>query len=315
MIVTAELLKGLDSTKFIPVVRDVSGADKLPTFLGSRLYIDLSKEKDNDNQRLVLLKEIHKVRDPKPLLGKNPFAKSTDENFDYDYKDTSLPDLKVDSTVLFSERFAAAFPGIRGTAHFENEKDIKMRMCELLKAPLHYKNSSPIWWWRGGNLSIHRFIHLDKRLFLMNSDELNIRKIIAVNAGSYYQQFVYVEIDKMEPTGLYPKSYGQIESSIKTFGYSCEEYGLYKGKTKITRAEYDDNSALIDGELTKLGENSELRVRYITPYNFLIAPNSSPINNNSFDEKLEELLNGVLQNRTSIDVLKDKVIKLPKREI
>lgn len=116
----------------------------------------------------------------------------------------------------------------------------------------------------------------------------------------------------MEPTGLYQNIEDRIAYWIEQHGYCSEEYGLYKGETKVTRAEYDDNAALIDGELVKLGGDVELRVRYLTSYNFVIAAHGSPINNNSFDRKLEELLNAMLRDGESIDVLSREVLKLPK---
>lgn len=141
-----------------------------------------------------------------------------------------------------------------------------------------------------------------------------INKIAAVNEGSYYRKFVYVETEKMEPTGLYSYVENQIAYGVKQNGYCLEEYGLYKDKTKVTRAEYEDKAAaIIDGKLVELGGDVELRVRYITPYNFVIAAHDSPINNNDFDEKLTELLNAMLIDGVPIDVLSREVRKLPKK--
>jgi hypothetical protein len=64
----------------------------------------------------------------------------------------------------------------------------------------------------------------------------------------------------------------------------------------------------------ELGSDVELRVRYTTPYNFVLAANGSPINNNSFDRRLRDILNAILLNGASIDVLSEEVLKLPKRE-
>lgn len=77
MIVTAEMMSDIDTSKFIPVVRNVVTARKLPTFMGSRLYIDLSDPNDNDSNRIKLLREL--LGEPevqKPALGKSPFLKS-----------------------------------------------------------------------------------------------------------------------------------------------------------------------------------------------------------------------------------------------
>ena len=75
MIVTAELIQNLGTNKFIPVIRQASGEEKTPTFLGTRVYIDFRNESQFDAEFEKLLHELH--REPiikKPPLGKSPFA-------------------------------------------------------------------------------------------------------------------------------------------------------------------------------------------------------------------------------------------------
>ena len=75
MIVTAELIQNLGTNKFIPVIRQASGEEKTPTFLGTRVFIDFTAESQFDAEFEKLLHELH--REPiikKPPLGKSPFA-------------------------------------------------------------------------------------------------------------------------------------------------------------------------------------------------------------------------------------------------
>lgn len=188
-----------------------------------------------------------------------------------------------------------------------------MRLGKLLEQPLDFRDGSPIWWWRDGNLYIHSFKSIGNGLYLMGCEELQIKKIAAVNKGEYYQKFVYVESERMEPTGLYPVTQEQISAWTEQHGYYWEEYGLYRGETMVTRAEYDDNAAVINDALVELGGDVELRVRYITPYNFLIAAQESPINNGGFDRRLKDLLNTMLSDDEAIDVLSQEILKLPKK--
>lgn len=317
MIATAEILTGQDMAKFIPVVRNVTGNNKLPLFLGSRLYIDLSDKHDSPEQRVALLKEIHKVRGSKPPIGNNPFSLSTEVHqattTDRSYGEEKPSLNGTNSPVFFADRFSSAFPGIRGIEWFNVPGNIEMRLVKLLEQPLNFKDGSPIWWWRDGNLYIHSFKSFGNDLYLMGCKEFKIKKIAAVNKGEYYQKFVYVETERMEPTGLYPGSEEQISSCVEQFGYCWEEYGLYKGEPMVTRAEYDDNAAVINNALVELGADVELRVRYITPYNFLIAAHESPINNSEFDRRLEDLLNAMLGEGESIDALSQEILKLPKK--
>ena len=76
MIVTAQLVQDLGTNKFIPVIRQASGREKTPTFLGIRVYIDLTNDSQFEAEFDKLLHELH--QEPvveKPPLGKNPFAK------------------------------------------------------------------------------------------------------------------------------------------------------------------------------------------------------------------------------------------------
>lgn len=104
------------------------------------------------------------------------------------------------NSLEFSARFSQSFPGVRGIKWFESEAEIERRLSILLAEPLDYP---AIWWWRDGNSQIDSFKHQGGKNFLMDVYELDIRRIAAVHNPSYYRQFVYVELNPMEPTGLY----------------------------------------------------------------------------------------------------------------
>src|SRR5262249_15216924 len=77
MIVTSELVNNLGTNKFIPVIRQVTGQNKVPRFLGNRLYVDFSEETIFAEQFDLLLRELHKAPTlKKPPLGQNPFVAS-----------------------------------------------------------------------------------------------------------------------------------------------------------------------------------------------------------------------------------------------
>jgi|GEM_PF-677305 len=81
MIVTAEIVRDLGTNKFIPLIRDSAGPDRVPTFLGPRFFIDLSSSRvDRDAQMETLLRELlNSPKETRPPLGKSPF---TDERGD-----------------------------------------------------------------------------------------------------------------------------------------------------------------------------------------------------------------------------------------
>ena len=96
MIVNAQLVQDLGTDKFIPVIRQASGEEKTPTFLGTRVYIDFTNDNQFDEEFAKLLHELHRVPVvQKPPLGKNPFAQlpSGREAPPSEGLDTQLPDI------------------------------------------------------------------------------------------------------------------------------------------------------------------------------------------------------------------------------
>jgi hypothetical protein len=219
------------------------------------------------------------------------------------------------STVFFSRRFTKAFPGVRGIRRF-SQPTANERLLKLLEQPLSIptKNGSidPIWFWGRGDLYINNFDVFPGGIALMDVYELDIEEVAAVNSGSYYQQFVYVKARPSEPTGVH-SDYSYVEDMERDFGEATEECGLYQGHY-ITRAEYDDGAAVIDSKLVDVSDSVELRVRHLTPTNFIIAAQNAPIAERTFDGTREQLLNDVLKGKKTLEELVEAVLALPKRQ-
>ncbi len=232
-------------------------------------------------------------------------------------KAEELPSLRgLHSTVVFAERFAQAFPGGRGIAWYDDPETIKVRLERLLQPPLVYRDGTPIWWWRDGNFQINKFTYVGNSVYLMNIDELKIRRIAAVNPGPYNRNFVYVEVDAMPPTGLYEQTasrIAEVERGEGSFSYFWEEYGIVDDGHLITRAQHDDGAVEMDGRLHDVRGRNELRSRYVTPYNFVIAAHDSPINNSSFDAQLVDILDSMLRGNDRLEELMRAVLELPLR--
>jgi TIR domain len=318
-IVTAQILADhKNRRKFVPIVRDVTDDEKMPTFFGGAYYLDLSEGNDSEDLRLELVKQLYDVAPSRPALGSSPFLpQSVPEKPEQGVKkEPERPSLRGrDREVVFSERFAQAFPGVRGVAWFDDSETIAQHLGILLQEPLSFKEGRLAGWWRGPqNLHIERFEHIEASHFLMDHEELNIRRIAAVNQGAYYRKFVYAETAADQPTGLYPADPDVIASRVADFGYADEEYGLVDDKLPVSRAEYDDGAAIIDGRPVDIRGRVALRARYISPYNFLIAPYMSPINNKDFDYALRSYLNRLLQGEDVFEEMCAAILRLPKRE-
>lgn len=74
MIVTADLMRNIDSNKVIPVIRQ-RGTHNVPTFLKTKLFLDFSRDDDFEFSFDELIRTLHHSRlYPKPPVGNNPFA-------------------------------------------------------------------------------------------------------------------------------------------------------------------------------------------------------------------------------------------------
>lgn len=216
----------------------------------------------------------------------------------------NLPIATEQSTVLFSNRMAKAFPGLRDLTWFNNPSKAIKRLEILLREPLSYRNGSkefevdPIWWFRGDSaLDIEKFKIIGSNKVVMNINQLKIKRIAAYHSNIYYRNFIYVEAYGEKQTGLYNFTKDNINVNIESFGYSWEEYGLIKHfnfwKKPIRREDYDDGATVIGGKVVN-AENAELRVRYLSDYNFIIAAKGSPYNSTKFEMDSKIYLDGIL---------------------
>lgn len=303
-ILTAELFSNQDTARFIPCIRGVTSAVKTPVCLSGRTYIEFSNDSTFEQSFKSLLHELFGVPErAKPKLGKNPFQTAEEEG---------LPSIGgQDSTVFFSNRFSDAFPGVRGIERFTNPVVAVERLRLFFTDPFFFRDSQPIWWWRTGDMHIDRFEVLAPDTVLLDHQELVIDELVAVNAGSYYQSFIYLKTKPSNPSGL--NDHASIDDQVAHWGYAREEFAVFRGRP-VTRAEYDDGSAVIDGQVVDLNREATIRVKYLTPYNLIIAPHGSPINNNRFDRIRVEILNQVLAGSATVEELTAAVLQLPKRE-
>ncbi|WP_417673905.1 hypothetical protein [Roseibium sp.] len=217
------------------------------------------------------------------------------------------------STVVFARRFNDAFPGVRGISWFEDDDTIRQRFARLLAQPLEFEDGTPICWSRGpSNLHISNYTEAGDCL-LINGEEMKIVRVAAVNPATYKYNFVYVEVDPLPPIGLYEwtsERIAEVAAGEGLFAYYWEEYGLVDGVHLVTRAEADDGSAMIDGELQSLRGRLETRSRYVTKYNFVIAAGGAPIMNSSYDYTLEGHLNAMLKGEDRLPIIAEESLRL-----
>jgi hypothetical protein len=75
LVITGELVLNIDTQKFLPIIRANATAQKVPTYLGARKYIDFCTDADYPKKLEELLREIHgQPSVVKPPLGASPFS-------------------------------------------------------------------------------------------------------------------------------------------------------------------------------------------------------------------------------------------------
>jgi len=216
-----------------------------------------------------------------------------------------------DSVRFFMDRFASAFPGVRGVKWFDDPQDCIRRVGTILAKPLEFPYA-PIWWWRGySNLDISSFRHLVGRKIIVDDLELIIDKVAAINLQHPSRVFVYLQTRADKPCGIYKHTRVSMKHMISDQGYAWEEMGYYDG-TYITRSELDDGVAEINGVTVELNKKAEVRTRFLSPYNLIIAPQGSAINSTDFDSQFGELMNAILRGESTVDDLATALSRLPK---
>ena len=96
MIVTAQVAQNIRTDKFIPIVRQASGEEQTPTFLGTRVYADFRNESQFDVEFDKLLHELYDVSvAERPPLGESPFPQlsSGQKESPSEETDTLLPEI------------------------------------------------------------------------------------------------------------------------------------------------------------------------------------------------------------------------------
>lgn len=223
--------------------------------------------------------------------------------------------LHENTDTWFTRRIGMSFPGIRGVHEFTSQKDIVLHLKALFAGRLSFYTSrggtvTPMWWFRcGASEGIEEFEHTKGTLFRINADCWDVSKVVVYSSpADYYHEYVYVEINPQKPTEL-----GQIGTVDHEIG-DTEEYGLmsYKGKkVKVTRREYDDGYCVRNGKI--ISGSCELRVRYLTKYNFLICSQESSYNSRAFDLGSKYYMNELLNGSVKFDDFHSFLMKFPKR--
>lgn len=110
MIVTADLLRSIDSNKVIPIIRQEGTVD-VPTFLKTKLFLNFSRDDEFEFAFDELVRTIHGAPlFKKPAVGNNPFSPITD----------GRQEKANDAVLELMKHIVAAFESGENYTHYQN---------------------------------------------------------------------------------------------------------------------------------------------------------------------------------------------------
>jgi predicted nucleotidyltransferase len=230
-------------------------------------------------------------------------------------QESRRPAFRVESTPFFYERVGDAFPGKRGIYWTSGPEDVEMRLNRLLGGELRFGGSTPIWLFRGGiSVPVANFQQLGPETFLFDHYEVKVSRLALSESDSYYRCFVYVEGEPLAPIGINPHAAESAARARAEGRIYDEEYGVTDDGLILTREEYDDGAAERDGKIIETSGRTRLMCRYLTPVNFVLCAQMSPINNTKYDLRMRELLDRMLQGEDLLSTISEEVERLPRRD-
>lgn len=183
----------------------------------------------------------------------------------------------------FNDVLLFCFPGKRGLIETDNPKKVDTVMSEINKLV----EETDLWWTQGSsNCSISNEIRkINDDTWIMDGTEIKIEKIWALkDSYSLDHQFFVIKTIPLPPFGLYE----EVE------GVRWEEAAWFKDRY-ISRHEYDDGVAVIDGESVWIEGEAEIRSRNLYSDYYFIATQSHPVLLSENDEVVMEVYEKLLE--------------------
>lgn len=239
-------------------------------------------------------------------------------------KEMLYPVLYDATTVFVSRRIAQGFPGVRGLHIYEDKNEINLHLDAFFKSPIVFGDVTdkegdcePIWWFRGGQAeAIGSYERLPNGVILLGWNELKIRKIaVFSDSARYYSEYLYIEAEGMPSVYTDHLTAEKVREIADTMGYCDEEYAVVQESgfpLIISRHEYDDGHAEVDGRIIPIHEKAKLRCRYLSPVNFLVAAKFGSFNCNTFCRTSREYFDGLLKGKVSLDQFHEYLMTFPK---
>lgn len=191
--------------------------------------------------------------------------------------DSVLGDLRT-----FDKMLLHAFPGKRGIL----VTDDPIKIERLMNGLSGITSQTDLWWSQGSsNNTINKIDKLGENTWIMDYKEVQVEKIWALKHNySLDHQFLIIKTKAMPSFGIHENK----EFHNEEAAWFIDRY--------ISREEYDDGVAEIDGEVVVLEGKAELRLRNLQPEFYFVATSSHPIILFENEHVVSEVYKNLVQN-------------------
>lgn len=146
----------------------------------------------------------------------------------------------------------------------------------------NYDFDNYLWWTDGTGSNPVTFKYLNDNIWLMDGYETTINKIWVYFDSLLCKDFALLQLGKMPSFGIY--------QNVNEY----EEAALVDDKFYITRTEFDNAHAEINGEIIKLSEhNVEIRCRYLIDWYVFIITSFHCMNHINAEQYVSDFIKGI----------------------
>jgi len=173
----------------------------------------------------------------------------------------------------FAEALGSCFPKLGMGVAFTDDK---IRIDRFIDKLSEHDFDSYLWWTDGEGDMYFKFTRLSDGAWLMgdgkNGEEVRIKSIWVAKSTSVYADVVLLTMEPMPTFGVYEERKIDLEAYEKLGLTPSEEAALVDDLYYVTRAEFDNGYAEVDGKVIDLKEHkSVVRTRYLDSYSIFIG--------------------------------------------
>jgi len=243
------------------------------------------------------------------------------ENGVYKDDNTGKLSLSITDIQFFKHRQAYFTAGKKGLIRIDSPVKSTDALCKILRNPVTFDTShkefgtSPVCWWRGSSWGkVERVEKLSDSIVLINKMELKLKCVYLFAKHKDKNRFIYAEFMGLQKTFINGNKYNKSLANYKERKYDNYVYEMYAihENQNYTLEEAHDGFAKRNEKTIKIGNNYEERERFLTPFNLLISPYNSPLNESSKRYKWEHqrIMDEIILGEGNIQDYLPEVLKL-----